>query len=244
MNPTAGSSETVISLDGDPPALAYSATSARPLPRSRFNAAKAVKLPGKKKRRRLENLIQVLEEESRNSRETDSRDGLVPPAPTKPLFTSSALSNLGSDRLPLSPTQVDLLSEENGRFSVPLKGVKRTLRSALTGGSGHSNDIGGRAEEVIGLVERELVEWLEATGGSTASRMTVTNRVVDPTPFEVQTSPASSLEFEQSGPLESIVEVSRSPWSLVWHVPDNYTRFLLHCVARYYKVTSFSQSMA
>ena len=42
--------------------------------------------------------------------------------------------------------------------------------------------------------------------------------------------------------LPSITELSRSPSSLVWLIPEKFERFVVHCVARWWGVVSFSKT--
>lgn len=74
-------------------------------------------------------------------------------------------------------------------------------------------------------VENEIVSWL-ADGG------------IIPLP-----DAATEMSFPgiSVGNTESIREVSRTPLQLVWSIEDNsFTRYVVHCCARYHDVVSFS----
>jgi hypothetical protein len=40
--------------------------------------------------------------------------------------------------------------------------------------------------------------------------------------------------------MERVKEVQRTPLQLVWDVDDNFTRYIVHCCARYHEIVSFS----
>lgn len=47
---------------------------------------------------------------------------------------------------------------------------------------------------------------------------------------------------EECMELPSITELSRSPSNLVWLIPEKFERFVVHCVARWWGVVSFSKT--
>jgi hypothetical protein len=149
------------------------------------------------------------------------------------------------------------LNFDAGRFSLSIKGVRRLVRSAL--GPKSQPGEGGRVEEIITLVERELESWLRGVSVTLApdkndnvdgnlpprrrpreSTVSQVPRVLDSTLVEDEAS--LSMDGVAEVDLEpAIVEVGRSPYNMVWQVSGGFTRFLVHCVARYYNVVSFSQ---
>ena len=94
-----------------------------------------------------------------------------------------------------------------------LKGMRRELRKS-----------GPRTEQLVCELEDEILTWLE--GGvmllpDVAAEMSFPGRPVD-----------SSA---------TVKEVSRTPLQLVWSIEDNaWTRYVVHCCARYHEVVSFS----
>lgn len=57
---------------------------------------------------------------------------------------------------------------------------------------------------------------------------------------------AKSLVYSLAGPdktFQSLVELAREPGRLVWHVPDPFDRLVVHLVARYYGLVSFSRTL-
>ena len=111
----------------------------------------------------------------------------------------------------------DPASANAGRYSLSLKGVRRELRKSGPG-----------AEQIVLDIEQELTEWLE-TGGVLLfpdSRRTSSSLAVSGTPL---------------GSSKSIIEVCRSPTELIWRIDEDFPRFLLHCVARFHGVVSFSK---
>ncbi|PAV18746.1 hypothetical protein PNOK_0558900 [Pyrrhoderma noxium] len=112
----------------------------------------------------------------------------------------------------------DPASANAGRYSMSLKGMRRTLR-------GH----GPRAERLVHDVEEEVLDWL--VGGT----------ILNPDEAEdVLVIPGRSVGFEGS----NIVELSRTPLQLIWSVEqDAFARYIVHCCARYHKVVSYSKDV-
>ena len=111
----------------------------------------------------------------------------------------------------------DPASANAGRYSLSLKGVRRELRRS-----------GPRAEQIVLDIEEELTEWLE-TGGVLLS------------PDSQHALSLSAISGVPLGSSKSIIEVHRSPTELIWRIDDDFPRFLLHCVARFHGVVSFSK---
>ncbi|KAL6300446.1 hypothetical protein BKA93DRAFT_740422 [Sparassis latifolia] len=106
-------------------------------------------------------------------------------------------------------------SANAGRFSLSLKGMRRELRKT-----------GPRTELLVREVEGELLAWLRAGG--------------------VLLSPdaAAHMSFPgvRVGSTDAIREVARTPLQLVWWIVDHaFTRYVVHCCARYHDVVSFSK---
>ncbi|KAF9010651.1 hypothetical protein BDQ17DRAFT_1346617 [Cyathus striatus] len=118
------------------------------------------------------------------------------------------------------PAVTDPNSANAGRFSLSLKGMRRDLRRA-----------GGRAQTLVRDVEDVIVGWLQAGGIVLAPDTTgkLPSETDDP-----------GVMIGNTG---SIHEVSRSPLQLVWRIRnDAFTRYVVHCCARYHEVVSFSTS--
>lgn len=112
--------------------------------------------------------------------------------------------------------QRDPNSANAGRFSLSLKGMRRSLRKS-----------GFRAEALVRDIEAEILHWLQAGG-------TILNPDQVPTDDPVLTgTPIRNTE--------TIFEVSRTPLQLVWYTnDDNFARYVIHCCARYHEIVSFS----
>lgn len=106
-------------------------------------------------------------------------------------------------------------SANAGRFSMSLKGMRRELRKS-----------GPRTELLVKEVEGEIVKWL-GDGGVMLSP---------------DAAPEMSFPGLSVGSTEAIKEVLRTPLQLVWWIADDaFTRYVVHCCARYHDVVSFSE---
>lgn len=86
---------------------------------------------------------------------------------------------------------------------------------------------GRRAEFLVRDVEQAMTDWLNTAGA-----------VLDPD------APRNSINTDRQmiGESESIFEVSRTPFQLVWQVDeDAFARYVVHCCARYHEVVSYSE---
>ncbi|KAL7340757.1 hypothetical protein BJY59DRAFT_143276 [Rhodotorula toruloides] len=110
-----------------------------------------------------------------------------------------------------------------GQFSMSLRGLRRNLRLAV--GPRAQRGQGGRTEELL-----------------------------DPTALEDFTLPTpGTLDLLPDLPTRTTVadlpdvptltELSRQPHTLIWLAPSSHHRFLLHSLARYYNLTSFSRPL-
>jgi len=116
---------------------------------------------------------------------------------------------------PSVPGTWDPASAVAGLFSLSLKGARRALR-ARPG-----------AQDIVGVIEEHLCTWLE--GGTY------------PGEDEVMVFPG-----EKVGGREDVREVNRRAVCLVWVVGKDGTdgafeRYVVHCLARWYGVVSFSE---
>ncbi|OBZ70861.1 hypothetical protein A0H81_09083 [Grifola frondosa] len=106
-------------------------------------------------------------------------------------------------------------SANAGRFSLSLKGMRRELRKS-----------GPHTELLVREVEGEIVSWLKSGGVLLAP----------------DSASAMSFPGVPIGTSEAIREVSRTPLQLVWTTADDaFTRYVVHCCARYHDVVSFSK---
>jgi hypothetical protein len=151
------------------------------------------------------------------------KDYIFPTPSNKPTFPEplpSYLPRMAKVPVGTPPTR-DPVSANAGRFSLSLKGMRKELRRA-----------GGRAEALIREVEAEMLEWLQ---GGVMLR-----------PDESNATDLTNLKAldmgRQIGSTGTIREVSRTPLQLVWSIPDEaFTRYVVHCCARYHEVVSFSE---
>ncbi|GLB37698.1 hypothetical protein LshimejAT787_0407490 [Lyophyllum shimeji] len=111
----------------------------------------------------------------------------------------------------------DPLSANAGRFSLGLKGMRRSLRKC-----------GFRAELLVREVEHEIVEWLHAGG-----------TVLNPDARQAEDLTAPGIPVGDTG---TIFQVSRTPLQLVWYTEDDsFARYVVHCCARYHEIVSYSK---
>lgn len=118
---------------------------------------------------------------------------------------------------PSVPGSRDPASASAGLFSLSLKGARRALR-ARPG-----------ARNIVDAIEGHLCAWLE--GGTY--------------PGEEQ---GIVFPGEKVGGREDVLEVSRRPLDLVWVVGKDgvdgaFERYVVHCLARWYGVVSFSKEV-
>ncbi|PCH43372.1 hypothetical protein WOLCODRAFT_164384 [Wolfiporia cocos MD-104 SS10] len=115
---------------------------------------------------------------------------------------------------PSAPPTHEPSSAAAGRFSLSLKGMRRTLRRA-----------GPRTEALVRDVEGALLAWL------------ADNVLLAPDDAAPLAFPGVPL-----GETGVVHEVQRAPLRLVWSVPDDaFARYVVHCCARFHGVVSFSK---
>ncbi|EJF65508.1 hypothetical protein DICSQDRAFT_144145 [Dichomitus squalens LYAD-421 SS1] len=145
------------------------------------------------------------------------KDFSVPIPSSQPTFPEP-LPNFLSRNNPIPaavPTVREPASANAGRFSLSLKGTRRQLRNS-----------GPRIELLVKELEDVILDWL-STGGI----------VLSP-----DASAPLDLPGKPIGSTDAVWEVSRTPLQLVWNVEDNaFTRYVVHCCARYHEVVSFSK---
>lgn len=143
------------------------------------------------------------------------------------------------------PSQVDAFStaqskvfddskaSDFGRFSLPMKGLKRSIRRIVSSG--------GAGAEIVDVVDRHIRDWLDEAdvylnpdvGEGPSKREELCILSLNNVP-----SIDSGNESQQD---VAIYRVSKQPHSLVWRIEDSFVRFLVHAVARYYRVVSFTK---
>ncbi|KAL1410866.1 hypothetical protein Q8F55_001809 [Vanrija albida] len=166
--------------------------------------------------------------------------------PLRPAFPPSAIErsapippSAGSRRDPLSR------SSQAGAFSTSLKGTRALLRRG-----------GRRAEVIVPPLEGAVRAWL---GGEFGGADELGWRVVEATRVELAPStprsavtghsvppqhrvqaPLPPLPVDDGG-VPALLELSRSAAHLSLAVPDSFDRLVVHLVARYYDLVSWSE---
>lgn len=113
----------------------------------------------------------------------------------------------------------DPITANAGRYSLSLKGIRKRLRRA-----------GPRTEQTVSEIDEALSAWLRTTA-----------IIIKPDiPF---VGPLDSVGVYVDAS-RSIQEISRSVLRLIWRVDDDFSRFLLHCVARFYGIVSYSKTIS
>ena len=80
---------------------------------------------------------------------------------------------------------------------------------------------GRRANELVRDVEDVMTAWLDGTSTTAAAEQV-------PRPVD-------------RGEYPSIMELSHNPLQLKWKTDDPFARYIIHCVARWHSVVSFSK---
>ncbi|CDZ97480.1 hypothetical protein [Phaffia rhodozyma] len=147
-------------------------------------------------------------------------------------------------------------STEAGSFSMSLKGIRRTLQRR-----------GARAEDLCKIVEDELTSWKKEVrrevivfsgrphqsneGGRIVDAFLVPTPARDSpsTPYQSASGRAGPLpldmvsrSFDHDGFCPAIVELARSEGSLTWAIAEGFERYVVHCVARYHGLVTFSKT--
>lgn len=133
-----------------------------------------------------------------------------------------------------------VVSADHGRFSLPIKGLKRNTRRIVAEG--------GIGSQIVEAVDAELRAWLDGTnvwmmheqGGESSN---TTGNMTMPIP-SLNSGKRCICEVETDhGRVQAINQFAKQPHSLVWQSEDSFTRFLVHAIARYYRIVSFSEYM-
>ncbi|BGP26021.1 hypothetical protein Rt10032_c10g4069 [Rhodotorula toruloides] len=169
-----------------------------------------------------------------------------------------------------SPSAASLASNaDHGQFSMSLRGLRRNLRLAV--GPRAQRGQGGRTEEVLDTMERELKDWLMLSGripegfyhdsmplaGDTLIQTIHRGQLLDATALDDYTLPTpGALDSLPDLPtrtpafatcdlpdVPTLTELTRQPHTLIWLAPSPHHRFLLHSLVRYYNLTSFSRPL-
>jgi hypothetical protein len=115
-----------------------------------------------------------------------------------------------------APPVAQPLSASAGRFSLSLKGMRRELRGS-----------GPATAGLVKQIEAALLEWIEE-GGVLLAPDEANARVLE--------LPGRPIDAEGR-----VRETQRTPLQLVWDAEDNFTRYIIHCCARFHEVVSFSK---
>ncbi|KIL65847.1 hypothetical protein M378DRAFT_76282 [Amanita muscaria Koide BX008] len=157
------------------------------------------------------------------------RDWTVQPPLVRPTFPEPLPPYLPRTEK-LSGTEIpatEPLSANAGRFSLSLKGMRKTLRRS-----------GNRAEVLVRHIENELIEWLWE-GGTLLNPDLVSGPTTD---ADMQNL---VLQAKPVRELQTVLEAMRTPLQLVWYIADDaFARYILHCCARYHEVVSYSKDVA
>ncbi|GMK57018.1 hypothetical protein CspeluHIS016_0308580 [Cutaneotrichosporon spelunceum] len=137
-------------------------------------------------------------------------------------------------------------SSTHGAFSTSLKGTRAMLRRR-----------GRRAESIVPLIEEAVRGWIGGefdTPPSHANWFPIDATLVDYSPITESQNGVSSRRLPaqhqvgdvpelpvSNGRLAAVLELSRSPAHLSWAVPDSFDRLVVHLVARYYELISWSE---
>ncbi|KAK8853381.1 hypothetical protein IAR55_004085 [Kwoniella newhampshirensis] len=162
----------------------------------------------------------------------------------------------------VSPPERDPFSSNslNGAFSTSLKGTRALLRKRG----------GRRVEGLVGKVESEIRGWLGGSWGTlnrASSHDDEVWTIIDEQPVDLssQSSDASgisthasssrrmpalhqitsalpSLPISDANQIPAILEISRSPAHISWLVSDSFERLVVHLIARYYELVSWSDT--
>lgn len=109
-----------------------------------------------------------------------------------------------------------------------MKGLKRNTRRIVAEGG-----IGG---QIVDAVDYELRAWLEGTEVWLSPETVAYNNA-----HGLNSGKRCICEVETDhGRMQAVNQLAKQPHSLVWQSEDSFTRFLIHAIARYYRVVSFS----
>ncbi|ORY31615.1 hypothetical protein BCR39DRAFT_525918 [Naematelia encephala] len=179
------------------------------------------------------------------------------PLQSRPLHASFPPSALPRS-IPIPPVDIpqpdpSSISSKSGTFSTSLKGTRALLRKR-----------GRRAEYLVALVEGQIQNWKNGQGWLDSLHSTENWKILDSTLVENEeilkgesdesvgegsTSTRRMPALHQiqtrlpplpTGSRAAVLELSRSPAHLTWAVADSFDRLVVHLVARYYELVSWS----
>ncbi|KAK4684691.1 hypothetical protein P7C73_g5476, partial [Tremellales sp. Uapishka_1] len=183
-----------------------------------------------------------------------SKSDLQPPFPLhahRPRASFPRDLPLPANSDPIEPSDPYSCSSLSGAFTTSLKGTRAMLRKR-----------GRRAEVVVMRVENEIKDWLAGKGWNLGWRndddegwKVIDETMVEYEPPESKDEGSSRRMHERlrhatlpklevvDGKCRAILELSRSPAHLSWAVADNFERLVVHLVARYYELVSWSENI-
>ncbi|EFP77043.1 uncharacterized protein PGTG_02999 [Puccinia graminis f. sp. tritici CRL 75-36-700-3] len=142
---------------------------------------------------------------------------------------------------PSEPIPIDPFSATMGAFNRSLKGVRKNIRR-LVGPDPSPGACPGPVEEILLKIDQRLSAWVDSKTVWKATETDYSRTMVEPNPWP-QPAPLRHHPLPEPSAEPSIVEISRSPHMLNWEVPNPFGRYLVHCVARYYGIVSFSRPL-
>nr|XP_019043962.1 hypothetical protein I302_07239 [Kwoniella bestiolae CBS 10118]OCF22892.1 hypothetical protein I302_07239 [Kwoniella bestiolae CBS 10118] len=197
---------------------------------------------------------------------------LQPRLVDKPIFPSDAVPRKASIPSTIPPERGNNSADSvNGNFQLSLKGIRALLRKKrgrrveglvqgveqemrgwlggdwdVTNLNGHSSDGEGRRWKIIDetLVDIPIEKNGEGSGSgsSTNGNGSGSNRRRLPAQHQITGSLPSLPEKQDGSQVSAILEISRSPAHLSWYVVDPFERLVVHLLARYYELVSWSES--
>lgn len=163
-----------------------------------------------------------------------STDPIFPSPPPSRFFPYKPSSDpIADPNARQAPTFDDsVTSADHGRFSLPMKGLKRNTRRIVEAGG-----IGG---DIVQAVDAELRGWLEGTEVFISPETVAYNNA-----HNLNSGRKCICEVDTDhGRMQAVNQLAKQPHALVWQSEDSFTRFLIHAIARYYSVVSFSELFA
>jgi len=143
---------------------------------------------------------------------------------------------------PAEPIPIDPFSATMGAFNRSLKGVRKNMRR-LVGSHVCPTGEPGPLEQILTKIDHRLSSWIDSHTVWKATETDFSRTVVEPNPWP-SSAPLRHQPVPEPSSEPSIVEISRSPHMLNWEVGNPFGRYLVHCVARYYGIVSFSRPAA
>ncbi|PLW05037.1 hypothetical protein PCASD_25700 [Puccinia coronata f. sp. avenae] len=143
---------------------------------------------------------------------------------------------------PAEPIPIDAFSATMGAFNRSLKGVRKNIRR-LVGPPPPAGSGPGPVEQILLKIDARLSDWVDSHVVWKATETDFSRTVVDPNPWPCA-GPVRHQPVPEPSSDPCIVEISRSPHMLNWEVANPFGRYLVHCVARYYGIVSFSRPAA